>query len=493
MSYNIIIDIDQTLVDSRCAEGYRNQRNWQAAYREIDEGNVKPFIGIQELIRDARLYSHEIVFVSTSPEEYCKRVLTKLGIDLHWFNGLIPYTRNLWNGSKVNFYRSAIELFRNKYQPLVVIGDSENDIKAAYEMGNLQYNLFTIRCLWGLSNERFSQEIQNFNINSLPYLIMKDVEQLRDFLFYRWSMKQDQVGVTYAFDYFPIGSGRYHDVFSEFFAKDIKGYNVSVPDKPVYIEKWSIQFFISYIDTLKGELNIDDSGKIGVMIVPSSNAGRWNSSLEEILKTVSDLTGIRNCAHLMVRHISRESAHNGNDRTVNANVTTMRIENPNCLQDLSALVIFDDITTTGNTYIGCRRVLERDASGVFKGVVKFLALAKTATFTLGSVDDHICAPDKEIIGGANYLFSMLQPRYWVVNRNFKFEPVCHSNWRCVAGGVKWGFPDMNGVQYYLPISFNRCSKCFIWDINDIRPVEKTEEDFIQKPLFSYIEDEILPF
>ena len=40
MAYNIIFDIDQTIVDSSSAEEYRNNGNWNAALHEIDTGNV---------------------------------------------------------------------------------------------------------------------------------------------------------------------------------------------------------------------------------------------------------------------------------------------------------------------------------------------------------------------------------------------------------------------------------------------------------------------
>ena len=95
MAYNIIFDIDQTIVDSSSVEVYRSQRNWNAAYREIEAGNVKPYAGIVELISEARQYGHQIAFVSTSRAEYCKKVLAKISIDPDKYCGLIGYNREL--------------------------------------------------------------------------------------------------------------------------------------------------------------------------------------------------------------------------------------------------------------------------------------------------------------------------------------------------------------------------------------------------------------
>ena len=481
MAYNIIFDIDQKIVDSSCVRGYRDQGNWNAAYREIEAGNVKPFTGIVELISEARQYGHQIVFVSTSPEEYCRRVLAKIGLNPDKFCGLVPYNRDLYYetgaASKVGLYRAAIDRFPNQYQPVVIIGDSEKDISDAYGL-NISYNLFTIRCLWGVTPDRFVSNFQNRA--SLPYLIMKSVSQLRNFLYYRWPRKQDENGVTYAFDYYPThdsrtGENKYHDIFTEYFLRDIKGYNMSVSNMPVYVRKWAVRYLKSYINHIKVEMHITDPGQVGILIVPSSTENRWNSALEEILGKTVEMTGATDCRHLIKRHTGRESAHGTNDRSIEKNVETMRIDNPESLRNISVLVILDDIVTSGNTFRACKIVIERDASGVFSGTLKYAALAKTQKLDLPGRITCVCEPNKAAF--ENIQYEDRRDTYWGVNRNYEFERFYHTNWGCVQSGIRWGFPDLKGVRYYLPLSFESCNRC-IRQAQVVTPIGHVDDTII---------------
>lgn len=472
MAYNIIFDIDQTIVDSSSAEEYRSNGNWDAAIDEIDVGNVKPFTGMVELIREARTYGHDIAFVSTSPDRYCRRIFQYIGLDPDDYCAFIPYNRELYQTThnKKGMYNEAISHFQNKFQPLVIVGDSNGDISSAngleyhYNRRTIKYryNLFTIRCLWGMSDDRIKQELdaEGHPEAFFPYLIMKNVTELRDFLFYNWSIKTDENGVTYAFNYFPTGVGRFHDIFSDYFQKDIKGNKKkeSVEIKPVFIRKWAAQYLISYIEELMRVQQINDAGSIGIMIVPSSPEKRWNAALEEILNDVVRLKEVTNCAHVMVRHTGREAAHNANDRTVETNVDTMRIDDPDILRNLSILIILDDITTTGNTYKACDEVIKRDAAGIFSGEIKHVALAKTKTLHFEGNRNNTCEAKQVAQAGAQKPGA---DTYWAVNSHFEFNRIYHRNEGCVKSesGIKWGFVGMEGVRYYLPLDCQLCDRC----------------------------------
>lgn len=477
MAYNIIFDIDQTIVDSSSAEGFRNSRNWAAALHEIDAGNVKPFTGMVELIKEARSYGHDIAFVSTSPDSYCRKIFQKIGLDPNDYCGFIPYSQELYRGNKTAMYQAALKGFSNDYQPLVIVGDSEGDISSASVL-QYPYRIFTIRCLWGLSDSKIERDLEGDRHPdaTIPYMIMKEVSELRDFLFYRWSVRTDENGVAYAFNYFPTGSGRFHDIFSEYFQRDIKGYEVYVVPKPVFIRKWAIQYIISYIEDTMRDLQLTNAWQIGIMIVPSSTEGRWNNALEEILKEVVRLKGVTDCAHFMIRHTGREAAHNANDRSVDTNVNTMRISEPETLRWLSALIILDDITTSGSTYEACDIVIKRDAGDVFDGVIRHVALAKTKNLHYEGNRNNTCEARQIGQMSPPVRYVRRADTYFAVNSDYEFSRIYHRNSRCVRDGVKWGFVGIEGIRYYLPLDCQLCERCGSGNIASVIAYDPEDDD-----------------
>jgi len=286
----------------------------------------------------------------------------------------------------------------------VVVGDSIRDIEAANRIQGK--TIFAMRCTWGISKEEFEKEDAQKRSAAIPFMILEKVSDLRNFIYYEWTPRKDAAnGVTYGFSYYPVGAGRYTDYYSLVFFQDIKGKAIQCDyDHPVFKKKWVIKwaanYLTKYVKTVKKENGITDASKIGLFIVPSSTAGRWNTALEkEILPEVIEKTGTSCFFTALERHTSRKSAHTGNDRSVATNCDTIRIRPEDAIRmsSLDIAVILDDISTTGNTFEACRSIIHRDAGNTFKGKILCAAIARTripsssmqSTKWLYPQDDHL--------------------------------------------------------------------------------------------------------
>ena len=74
----VIFDLDQTLVDTSCALIDRKRRNWPVVYRKIPQ--MKVYDGIYNVLDYLKQNGIPYCVVTSSPETYCKKVLTHFGI-----------------------------------------------------------------------------------------------------------------------------------------------------------------------------------------------------------------------------------------------------------------------------------------------------------------------------------------------------------------------------------------------------------------------------
>ena len=73
----LIFDLDQALINSKEAEYYRGNRQWSEVYKMIPL--LKPFDGMNELIKEIMANDIPFEVVTSSPSSYCKRVLNHWG------------------------------------------------------------------------------------------------------------------------------------------------------------------------------------------------------------------------------------------------------------------------------------------------------------------------------------------------------------------------------------------------------------------------------
>ncbi len=161
----IIIDLDQTLLDTSSAEVFRKNRDWQAVYKQIP--TFKPYPFINDLM--ALLIQKEIsvCIVTSSPEPYCKRVLTHFDWNIGMTVCFHDTARRKPHPEPIN---RALEIMKEPPENVFSAGDQVNDIIASQEAG-----VKSIACLWG------SDEAEQL-MRSSPDLVMKHSKELFEFV-----------------------------------------------------------------------------------------------------------------------------------------------------------------------------------------------------------------------------------------------------------------------------------------------------------------------
>ena len=141
--------------------------------------------------------------------------------------------------------------------------------------------------------------------------------------------------------------------------------------------------FDKFFDTYKRDvcdLLVDVSAdfpgrKVGVVAIPSSEAGNVNR-VTKLLRCVlvwaddqcADLTGC------LVRCESKRGAHEGGSRSVAANVSTLRFNGAEKLEDIDVLLVVDDILTSGKSFRAVDGVVR---SAGFSGTIVNFAFSRT--------------------------------------------------------------------------------------------------------------------
>lgn len=113
----------------------------------------------------------------------------------------------------------------------------------------------------------------------------------------------------------------------------------------------------------------------GLFVVPSSTAGKWNQKLTHyVVPQLERYMGMMNFSKHIIRHTTHEKQAFGGDRSVGSNLSTMKLQYA-LPSNLENAIIIDDITTTGNIFEACRRIL--CSNGIPRENIYCAAIGKT--------------------------------------------------------------------------------------------------------------------
>ena len=163
----ILIDLDQTLIDSQVAESFRKSRNWRMVYQLIPK--LRPYAGISHLLQELNSLNVPICIVTSSPQTYCQQVVTHNGwhvqsmVCYHDTKRRKPYPDPILLGLQ-KLQQSACDV------DVVSIGDAAKDTEAARSA-----HVYSIGSLWG------SLEPDQL-IKSKPDILCATVNDLRGVL-----------------------------------------------------------------------------------------------------------------------------------------------------------------------------------------------------------------------------------------------------------------------------------------------------------------------
>lgn len=140
---HLILDLDQTLLDSRVAEAHRDRREWATVYSLIPR--MVEYEGMSELLAFVRSQGGQIAVVTSSPGVYCSRVIQhfKWGIDAQ-----VGYHDTAQRKPHPAPIRLALEKLGNPDpQTVYSLGDMARDIVASRSAG-----VHSVGCTWGCGN-----------------------------------------------------------------------------------------------------------------------------------------------------------------------------------------------------------------------------------------------------------------------------------------------------------------------------------------------------
>lgn len=135
----IIFDLDQTLVDSRCALNDRRRGNWSRVYSLISHFVV--YDGLRNLLTILSKSNVKILVVTSTPASYCKRVLSYHELP---FDGCICYHDTNYHKPHPEPMYMALSWLGHEVNKVVSVGDDPKDILSSRAAG-----IFPIAAGWG--------------------------------------------------------------------------------------------------------------------------------------------------------------------------------------------------------------------------------------------------------------------------------------------------------------------------------------------------------
>jgi HAD superfamily hydrolase (TIGR01509 family) len=166
----ILIDLDQTLIDSQSAEQFRKNRQWSDVYKIIPQ--LHPYLDISKLIQELKDIGVPICIVTSSPRPYCEKIIKYWGWKI---DATVCYHDTTKHKPDPEPIQKGLLNLGLEPNTAVAIGDAAKDTKAARAAG-----VMTIGALWG------SLEI-NLLVASKPDIICATVQELRKVLLAKYS------------------------------------------------------------------------------------------------------------------------------------------------------------------------------------------------------------------------------------------------------------------------------------------------------------------
>lgn len=329
----VIFDLDQTIIDSRIAYEKRKNRDWGAAYALIPQ--MQPYYGVVELIHRLLEYGIKVAVVTSSPRTYCEKVLNFLGI-----TGVITVCYHDTKNHKPHpepILEAISRMGNQEGKRIIAIGDEEKDVVAAKSAG-----VTSVLAYWG-NYDSYMNSIE------IPDVLCRDEESLLRF-FNSTGVELEKGGLrerkyhTYQLvDYYPIS--KIHDRLSKNIFDEVKERN----NRTSICELFCKAFERTY--------NTIAPNTYGIFVVPSSTAGKWNRKLTNyVVPRLEHNLGLINCADYILRHTTHDKQAFGGDRSVESNLSTIKLQYK-LPKELNGAIIIDDITTTGNIFEACTQII----------------------------------------------------------------------------------------------------------------------------------------
>ena len=138
-------------------------------------------------------------------------------------------------------------------------------------------------------------------------------------------------------------------------------------------DKEAIQYYYkNLIDTFGTSLK--NKKNTSIALVPSSKPDNFTSGLITVAQVFAKKLGLIDATKCLIRHKEIKKLAYGGNRSKETHFESIRIENTGLIKD-KYVILLDDVTTSGNSLLACKEILENAGS---KNVL-CVALAKNKT------------------------------------------------------------------------------------------------------------------
>jgi phosphoglycolate phosphatase-like HAD superfamily hydrolase len=134
----VIFDLDETLVDTTAASTALKEERWSEAESLIPKFTI--YDGIREVLKFLNDAKIKFAVVSTSPHEYCRRVLQCADIECNCIVG----KEDSEDKPSPEPIQKALQFLGTNGEGVISLGDRVKDIEASKKTG-----IVTVGCLWG--------------------------------------------------------------------------------------------------------------------------------------------------------------------------------------------------------------------------------------------------------------------------------------------------------------------------------------------------------
>ncbi|BAY14187.1 HAD family hydrolase [Calothrix sp. NIES-2098] len=165
----ILIDLDQTLIDSQVAEQFRRNKQWSNVYKLIPQLYAYP--GISELLKEIKAIGVPICIVTSSPRPYCEKVIKHCDWKI---DATVCYHDTTNHKPHPDPIQKGLLSLGLEASEAVAIGDAAKDIQAAKAAGVL-----SIGTLWGSLEKDLLKA-------SKPDIVCETVTDLREILLVKY-------------------------------------------------------------------------------------------------------------------------------------------------------------------------------------------------------------------------------------------------------------------------------------------------------------------
>ncbi|MFB0925764.1 MAG: HAD-IA family hydrolase, partial [Vicingaceae bacterium] len=171
-SFLFIFDLDQTLVDSDIALELRAKGKWSEVYSSISDMTLFPHI--KEIIEFLQNQNHSIAVVTSSPRNYCAKVLEHFGLEIE---NIVGYHDTKNKKPHPEPILKAISNAGVDKEYVISFGDNLNDVLASKSAG-----VKAVGCSWGLKNNKndFHNLCEFIFDNTLDLKIFLEKEYIGD-------------------------------------------------------------------------------------------------------------------------------------------------------------------------------------------------------------------------------------------------------------------------------------------------------------------------